>query len=164
MISKARRDTEFSAFAAQSAPYLSRTASLLCPDRELAKDLVQDALVKTYVHWSRVRGASALAYARKILVNANIDRWRARRELPAATPPDQPAAASPEGAIERRDQIRRLLASLPQQQRKVIVLRYLEDLSEQAVAEELGISLGAVKSAASRGLAKLKAEFSGELV
>jgi RNA polymerase sigma factor (sigma-70 family) len=51
----------------------------------------------------------------------------------------------------------RLLALLPAQQRRVVVLRYYTDLSEQAVADALGISVGAVKSAASRGLASLRA-------
>ena len=56
-----------------------------------------------------------------------------------------------------RDRIARMLAGLPQQQRAVVVLRYLDDLSEQATAAHLGISVGAVKSAASRGLATLRA-------
>ena len=53
-----------------------------------------------------------------------------------------------------------LLRTLPQQQRTVVVLRYYTDLSEQATAEALGISVGAVKSAGSRGLAALRAALS----
>ena len=52
----------------------------------------------------------------------------------------------------------RLLARLPDQQRRVVVLRYYVDLSEQATADALNISVGSVKSAASRGLATLRAE------
>ena len=52
----------------------------------------------------------------------------------------------------------RLLATLPEQQRKVVVLRYYADLSEQATADALNISVGSVKSAASRGLATLRTQ------
>jgi RNA polymerase sigma factor (sigma-70 family) len=52
----------------------------------------------------------------------------------------------------------RLLATLPEQQRRVVVLRYYTDLSEQDTADALNISVGSVKSAASRGLASLRAE------
>ena len=55
-----------------------------------------------------------------------------------------------------RDQVVRLLAGLPEQQRRVVLLRYYTDLSERATAETLGISVGAVKSAAHRGLAALR--------
>ena len=59
---------------------------------------------------------------------------------------------------EDRDLVVRLLAGLPDQQRRVVVLRYYTDLSEQAVADLLDISLGSVKSAASRGLAALRTQ------
>ncbi len=49
-----------------------------------------------------------------------------------------------------------MLAGLPAQQRRVIVLRFLHDLSENAVAAELGLPVGTVKSSASRGLAALR--------
>ena len=57
---------------------------------------------------------------------------------------------------DHRDDLVRRLSQLPEQQRKIVVLRYYADQSEAAVAEALGISTGAVKSAASRGLAALR--------
>jgi RNA polymerase sigma factor (sigma-70 family) len=65
-------------------------------------------------------------------------------------------APSGESSIDDRDQVMRALAGLPPQQRRVVVLRYLDDLSEADVAQHLGVSLGAVKSACSRGLAALR--------
>jgi DNA-directed RNA polymerase specialized sigma24 family protein len=56
----------------------------------------------------------------------------------------------------------RLLRRLPEQQRKVVVLRYYADQSEAATADLLGITVGAVKSAASRGLASLRAGLAAE--
>jgi RNA polymerase sigma factor (sigma-70 family) len=56
-----------------------------------------------------------------------------------------------------RDLLWRALGRLPARQRAVLVLRYFEDLSEHQVAEALGVSVGTVKSQASRALAHLRA-------
>ena len=154
---KADRDAAFTAFVEQATPSLLRTAWLLTGNHDIAHDLVQSALVRTYVAWPRVRPETALAYTRRILVNERTDRWRRHgAELMVAAPPE---SATPAGsATEDRDIVVRLLATLPEQQRKVVVLRYYTDLSEQATADALNISVGSVKSAASRGLATLRAE------
>ena len=157
---KAERDAAFTAFVEQATPSLLRTAWLLTGDHHAAHDLVQAALVRTYVAWPRVRPETALAYARRILVNERTDRWRRTgAELAVATPPE--SAATPGSATEDRDVVVRLLATLPEQQRKVVVLRYYADLSEQATADVLNISVGTVKSASSRGLATLRAQLAG---
>lgn len=149
------RDAEFAEFVRGSTSSLSWTAFLLTGDREVAAELLQEALVRTYVAWRRVRQGEATAYARRALVNLNIDRLRRRPILPTDHP-DRTDPRNAERAVDDRDQVVRMLATLPPQQRQVIVLRYLDDLTEAATAECLGISLGAVKSAASRGLATLR--------
>jgi RNA polymerase sigma-70 factor (sigma-E family) len=157
---KAERDAAFTAFVEQATPSLLRTAWLLTGDHDAAHDLVQAALVRTYVAWPRVRPETALAYARRILVNERTDRWRRHgAELAVAAPPE--TASAPASATEDRDVVVRLLARLPEQQRKVVVLRYYADLSEQATADALNISVGSVKSAASRGLAALRNHLTG---
>jgi RNA polymerase sigma-70 factor (sigma-E family) len=154
---KAQRDVAFTAFVENASPSLLRTAWLLTGDHDTAHDLVQAALVRTYVAWPRVRPETALAYARRILVNERTDRWRRHgAELAVATPPETQSADA--GATEDRDVVVRLLATLPEQQRRVVVLRYYCDLSEQATADALSISVGSVKSAASRGLATLRTQ------
>lgn len=152
------RDAEFSDFMAEAEPLLSRMAWLLCGDAHRAEELVQHALVRTYVAWPRARDRDPLAYARRVLANARIDHWRKHRREHVVAPDDVPSAAhdSSEARHAERDALVRALVQLSPQRRRVVVLRYLLDLPERQVADELGLSLGAVKSAASRGLAHLR--------
>jgi len=157
MSARDEADAAFSRFVSQSRVTLTRAAWFLCGDTELAADLVQDVYVKTYVAWNRVRREEALTYARRVLVNTNIDRLRRHRAevaLADAHEPIDPYDAP--GAVAERDQMARWLAVLPLKQRQVVVLRYVQDLSEQETAEVLGVSVGTVKSNASRALATLR--------
>jgi RNA polymerase sigma-70 factor (sigma-E family) len=155
------RDREFDEFAHAAWPRLHRSAYLLTGDRQLAEDLAQTALERTYAKWRTVRRDDALAYARRIVVNLNVDRLRRRR----LTEVGGDALAHAEGgAVDRsghsvtddRDHVVRLLAGLTEKERRVVVLRHYYDLPEAVVAHELGIALGTVKSTLSRALAKLR--------
>lgn len=154
----AARDEEFAAFMAASTPALARTAWLLCGDAHLADELVQQALVRTYLAWPRARDRDPLAYARRVLANLRIDTWRRRRREVLVDPVDLPHGAAPSGAdrLADRDRLVRALATLTTRQRRVVVLRHLEGLSETEVADDLGVSVGTVKSTASRALARLR--------
>ena len=168
--SKAERDTSFAAFMDQAGPALLRTAWFLTGDADRAQELTQVAFVKTYVAWHKIDQDRALAYARRCLVNHKIDVWRATRHEvvadltsaglePGSASMGQPDSRMHDSAVattDHRDDLERRLSRLPEQQRKVVVLRYYADQSEEAVAEALGISVGSVKSAASRGLAALR--------
>lgn len=152
--SKEERDAAFTAFMTDATPSLLRTAWLLTGSAERSQELVQAALVKTYAAWPSVRRDSALAFARRVLVNQKTDTWRkTSREVVGGVPE---RSVGPDASVEHRDQILRLLDLLPAQQRRVVVLRYYQDLSEQQTAEMLGVSVGSVKSAASRGLSTLR--------
>lgn len=164
--SKAQSDTSFEAFMDQAGPALLRTAWFLTGDAERAQELTQAALVKTYVVWHKIDHSTARAYARRCLVNHKIDVWRATRHEVADETSDgtglAPACSQSStrddamAGVDHRDDLTRRLSRLPEQQRKVVVLRYYADQSEIAVADALGISVGAVKSAASRGLGALR--------
>lgn len=153
------REREFEAFMLEATPALARTAWLLCGDVHRAEDLVQQALMRTYVSWSTARQRDPLAYTRRVLANLRIDTWRKhRREV--LTPLDElPHEGVDSGADERaeRDRLVRALSTLTARQRRIVVLRHLVGLSEREVADDLGVSLGTVKSTASRGLAQLRA-------
>ncbi|MFC4784457.1 SigE family RNA polymerase sigma factor [Nocardioides sp. MAHUQ-72] len=154
-----RSDSDFDDFALAAWPRLRWSAYLLCGDHHLAEDLAQTALVRTYARWGSVRRADAMAYTRRVLVNLNIDRVRRRRPVELGDL-DVDATASPDrtAGSDDRDEVVRLLSALTEKERRVVVLRHYFDLSEAAVAAELGMARGTVKSTLSRALAKLRAD------
>lgn len=158
MRSKATRDSEFSAFVHRSSEELLRVAWYLTGDVHRAQDLVQASLVKTYLKWHKIEAGGALAYTRRILANERISQWRSTRAEVLIESPGQ-SRRGPLDSMAQLDTSEALigvLRSLPEQQRRVVVLRYYCDLSERQVAQELGISTGTVKSNAARGLAALR--------
>lgn len=151
------RDVEFAEFMAANEQTLLRAAWLLCGDAHRAEDLTQQALVRTYVAWPRARRIDPLAYARRVLVNLRTDTWRRTRREHLVAPDAVPDRPTHQGdRVEDRDRLVSALAVLSARQRRVVVLRYLLDLSEAEVATDLGISVGTVKSTASRALARLR--------
>jgi RNA polymerase sigma-70 factor (sigma-E family) len=154
---RATRDREFDEFAVAAWPRLRRTAYLLSGDSHLAEDLAQTTLVKTYAAWGRVRKGEAYSFARRTLVNTNIDRLRRRRfrEVPTEHGHDVSTTGHTDD-VDDTDLIVRLLRSLSERERRILVLRHYWDLSEATVAAELGISIGTVKSTTSRALAKVR--------
>jgi len=152
------RDDEFAAYMAARQPSLLRTAYLLTGDRHAAEDLVQTAFAKLYLAWDKVERREAIdGYVRRILVNEHTSLWRRgwkRNEVAAGDPPEQDVRdRHDEGDVAA---VWAFVQTLPRKQRAVIVLRYYEDLSEAETARVLGISVGTVKSQASRALAAMR--------
>jgi RNA polymerase sigma-70 factor (sigma-E family) len=153
----ARGDDEFAEFARASSARLQHVAFLLTGDRHDAEDAAQTALVRTYAAWKRVRQRDAYAYARTVLTNLVIDRWRRPiREYATEELPDRPGSEDVADDVAKRRWLIAALDELAPRERAVIVLRHYLDLPESEVASELGLSLGTVKSLNSRGLAKLR--------
>ena len=152
-------DRDFEAWLAAREPALQRTAHLLTGDVHSAQDLVQNTLARLYIRWDQVRSADNVdAYARKVLLNEFRTAWRRplrRVEQVVELVPDAPAPASPE-YDGNREAVWRFVCSLPPKQRAVVVLRFYEQLTEAEIAELMGISVGTVKSQASRALASLR--------
>ena len=150
-------DAEFTAFMAEHADTLLHTAWLLVGNMDRAEELTQQALVRTYGAWRRAR-TDPLPYARRVLVNLRVDTWRRhRREVLTDEVPEAADGARGHARAEDRDQLTRELALLTPRQRRVVVLRYLADVSEADVAADLGVTPGTIKTTASRGLATLRA-------
>lgn len=154
---KGEDEARFREFVAQRQPALVRTARLLTGDWASGEDLVQAALIKTYLAWSRIEDKGAVeGYVRKTMARLAIS-WARRRswsERPTAEPPDR-AVTDPDRAADD-DPLWRAVRALPPRQRAVLVLRFHADLSEADTAAELGISVGTVKSQTSRAIAALR--------
>jgi RNA polymerase sigma-70 factor (sigma-E family) len=143
---------------------LVRLAVLLVGDMATAEDVVQDVYGRLHVRGGRVPDApeAFLAYARQAVVNGcrSVLRRRTTRQrlgplLISGPGSEQESAEQHVILAEDRRQVLTALAALPARRREVLVLRYFLDLSEAEIAAVLGISAGAVKSSASRGLAAL---------
>jgi RNA polymerase sigma-70 factor (sigma-E family) len=154
-----RHAAELERFLTERGERLLQAAVLLGGSREAGEDLLQGALERMLRHWRRIEGDPE-GYLRRTLHNLATDGWRrqhTRRNLVRRLGPATKAASTDLTAeVDLRDALVRLLAKLAPRQRSVIVLRYWEQLSEAETADVLGCSAGTVKSAASRGLARMR--------
>ena len=146
-----------------------RTAFLLSGVASEAEDAAQEGFVKAWRALGRFRaGAPFRPWLLRIVANEAHNRRRsagrrAHLALRAATAePSGDAAPSPEASVIDAEQRGELLAAvneLPDDQRIVVTLRYFVGLSEEEVAETLGIAQGTVKSRTSRALERLRESY-----
>jgi RNA polymerase sigma-70 factor (sigma-E family) len=148
----------FAEFVAERSAGLLRSAWLLTGDGSRAEDLLQTALAAAWLRWSRIAAGNPDAYVRRVLFSTYLS-WRRRRwrfEIPSAALPDAGGRSDVAGETAQRDMVRRALAGLSRQQRAIVVLRYVEDLSVAETADLVGCSEGTVRVQASRALAALR--------
>ena len=162
MAAAGSRDDDFTAFVLARSARLVHFARMLCGDAGLAEDLVQTALEKAYLRWDRIEMADPFAYVRQAVVNQHLSWLRRRlwRERPSGDAAEldllHEAEVDPSGGIQRRVAMGAALATLSRRERAVVVLRYVEDLTERETAAVLGVAVGTVKSANARALDKLR--------
>lgn len=152
------RDAEFSEYVAAHRARLVRTARLLTAgDQAQAEDVVQTALTRLYVHWSRVRRADdPVAYGFRALTNTFLDeRRRAHRRREVLTD-DRPDTVEPAVDHETRSMVLAALHDLPPRQRAVVVLRHYLQYDVAATAHALGCAEGTVKSQNAKALSTLR--------
>lgn len=156
-----QRDEEVAALFAQHYPGLCRLAASLLGDAAGAEEAVQEAFLRTYTGWWRIRHPErAASYLRVAVVNQCRSRARRRasedrgnRAVWAATP-----AGLPGPEIERSADAAAVVAAvdaLPPRQREAVVLHYFHDLPEAEVAALLGCAIGTVKSQLSKARASI---------
>lgn len=138
---------------------LLKVAYVLLADIDQAEDAVQETLMRVFPHWTDARMAPE-AYSRRTLINVCRDHWRRQgrrpREILGGAPGAADGSSSFSDKVELRDAIVQALAELPQQQREVLVLRFMLDLSVAQTAELLAMPEGTVKSSVHRGLGQLR--------
>ncbi|WP_407699193.1 SigE family RNA polymerase sigma factor [Streptomyces alkaliterrae] len=135
-------------------------AALLLDDTASCEDVVQEAFIRVHSARARVKDPDkTLAYLRQTVVNLSRSTLRRRIiGLKLLSKPMPDMASAEEGAYEQleRDELKRALRGLQRRQREVLVLRYFADMTEEQVAQTLGISRGSVKAYGSRGIAALR--------
>ena len=135
-------------------------AYALCGDRSLAEEVVADAFARTWPAFQEGRIDDVHAYVRRAVVNTMNGRFRRRaverRHAAREATAPEPTSTGDTGRVDDHADLWRALQDLPGPQRAVLVLRYLEDQSEQQTATLLGVRVGTVKSRTARGLARLQ--------
>lgn len=146
-------------------PHVQRFARSLCATPEDAEDAAQEALIILYRRIGVLRASGALAsWMFRIVRNECLRRVRSvRRTAPlveaAVLETVEPPADSAEEELFRRLEAGRVaeaIASLPADQRRVLVMRDVQGLSGRTVAEALGLSTAAMKSRLHRARAEVR--------
>lgn len=153
-----QRDHDYIEYVTVRLPALRRLALLLCQDLHRADDLVQQAVIKVYLHWPKAAGADSIdAYVNAIVVREFLHERRsswARRVSVTGSLPEAAAAMTDQ---DRSLDLQAAVAALPPRQRAVLVLRYYCDLNIDQTASALQCSAGTVKSQTAKALASLRA-------
>jgi RNA polymerase sigma factor (sigma-70 family) len=145
-------------------PRLRRYARALVGDRASADDLVQDTLERAWakLHLYR-RGTDLRAWLFTVMHNVHVNKVRATRVTDTLDDelPELAQRASQGDALLVRD-LDRAIARLPAEQRAVLLLVTLEEMSYEEVARALGIPIGTVMSRLSRAREKLRMMMLGQ--
>ncbi len=138
--------------------YVARRAA----NREEAEDLTSEVFHQALANLKRFewRGAPFAAWLIRIAANAIADRWRLRARE-AGDPPDDELSDDSMENVERRAALFQLVDRLPADQRRVIVMRFVEQKSIREIAEDLKRTEGAIKQLQFRALEKLRASMEG---
>lgn len=123
---------------------LVRTATNLLRDRHEAEDVAQEAFLKAFREISKLRDDRAFSgYLYRICVRLCMDRLRLKRAELVEFDSAQPHSG---GAVENRVVIEKLLSQLAPELRATLVLREMEQLSYEEVAEVMRVPIGTVRS------------------
>jgi RNA polymerase sigma-70 factor (sigma-E family) len=152
-------ERDFTAFVQVRSSSLFRTAMALTGHREQAQDLLQNALANAARHWHRVRDGHPEAYIRRSMYLQTVSWWRRRshgREVVTDDVPERAVGPEATDSIELRLALAAALRRLGPRQRGVLVLRYLEDIPDEQIAEILGCRQSTVRSQIARALERLR--------
>ena len=145
-------------------PRLRRYARALVADRASADDLVQDTLERAWakLHLYR-RGTDLRAWLFTVMHNVHVNKVRSARATDPLEDemPELAQRAAQGDSLVVRD-LDRAIARLPDEQRAVLLLVTLEEMSYDQVARALGIPIGTVMSRLSRAREKLRAMMLGQ--
>ena len=128
-------------------------------DRDAAEETAQEVFLSLHRNMSRIQSVDhAVFWLRKVAVQRSIDEGRRRVRRPQVALDDvaEPAVPAPQGDPMLGEMLRKLIATLADAPRMVMILRYQEDLDPMEISEVLEIPLATVKSHLQRSLALLR--------
>src|SRR5439155_22756360 len=143
-------------------PRLAMALFLLTGSGADAEDLAQEALARAYERWDKVRRMkSPVGYVYRTALNLNRDRLRRLRVRAAFRLGPGPSEMDPMAAVDTRNEVLSILASLPRAQREALVLvEWLGFETEQA-GELLGIDAASVRGRLHRARAVVRERYGG---
>jgi RNA polymerase sigma-70 factor (ECF subfamily) len=145
-------------------PGAYRAAYMVIRDRAAAEDVTQEAFIAAIRALDRFDRSRPFApWLQRIAINKAIDHARARssrREVGTATEPESPPPREGEGD-PREDDLQRALAALSPEQRAIVAMRFVLDLTPGEIARRLELPRGTVNSRLRRALDRLAGEIGG---
>jgi RNA polymerase sigma-70 factor (ECF subfamily) len=157
----------FALLVTAASARLDAAARLILRDRELARDAVQNALVRAWRDLPGLRDPERFdAWLHRLLVNACLDEARRRRRRPVEVdlePYDGPIPADEARRLADRDLVESALARLDPEHRALVVLHYYLGYPLPEAASSLGISLPAAKSRLHRAVLALRRTLAPDL-
>ena len=145
---------ELEAFLATRRDSLMRFGYVLTGSTAAAEDLTQDALLAVFKRWRTINPAGAEAYTRRAMTRLAWRFARTRRETSSLDQVE--SQSSPQPDHDSTFDIRTAVRRLPQDKRIIIVLRYWLGYTDAQIPDELGCSIGPVKSRGHRAMAELR--------
>ncbi len=150
----------FEEYVRLRASAMLRLAFVLTGDQHRAEDLVQTTLAHALAHWRKIdRSDHPDRYLHRVMVNLLLQdrRRRAGSEVVVADAGDLlPEVQDVAQVAGDRDEARRMLATLPDRARLILVLRYYLDWDSDSIADHLGMTPGSVRSSTSRSIRTLQ--------
>ena len=146
------RDEDFADYFVARGPQMRRTAHMIVRDWQLAEDVTQRAFLKLYGAWGRVQHGTRDAYLRRIVVNEAITVLRTQRRTTVVASAPERAGTVDEAVLD----LEQALGMLPERQRAIVALRFVDDQSVAETADLLSISEGTVKSQTSKAMDTLR--------
>jgi RNA polymerase sigma-70 factor (ECF subfamily) len=162
-------------FEALVLPHLDaayRFARWLCRSPSDADDVVQEAILRAYRGFDALRGPDVKAWLLTIVRNCHFTALKQQQRRAFVPLPEEhdaqdghamiATAPDPESTAIRRDEgraLERLMSTLPEEHREVLLLREIEEMDYREIAAVVSIPIGTVMSRLARARAALKARW-----
>ena len=161
---------DFEAYGELYSIYLDRIYRYVfhqVKDKMTAEDITEEVFIKAWKAIDSCRGKEQtfLPWLYRIAQNQTIDNLRSRRKHPTIEIETVDTAGGPQLEAEgdwERQELLGMIAYLPQNQRQVIILKFIEGLDNREIADIMGKSQGAIRVSQMRALAKLRKDLGGE--